>query len=157
MSEEPSDDPTDTPIEYEPSDALMDLVEMAMTHALDSIGEGGPLVPFVVFVAAGERKLERFLVGASDDEDSWDLGLSVEQAKQFTTTLAGKAELAAMAVDGRVRAEDGSLLDCVFVEAFEATGPCALCFGQCYQPASEGQAFALLGEGMLLDTLVPMW
>lgn len=141
--------------EPEPSEALIELVELAMNHALDSVSEGGPLVPFVMFTKAGARSLQRFMAGG-DDEETWDLGRSVDQAREFAASLAGKAELAAIAIDGRVEADEG-LLDCMFVEAFEHATPHSFCFGQCYQPVDEEHVFDLIGEGLLLDVTDPMW
>lgn len=42
-----------------PSDALSDLVFFGLDHGVDSVREGGPLVPFAVVERDGSRELAR--------------------------------------------------------------------------------------------------
>src|SRR6188472_434865 len=50
------------------TDELMAVVVLAAEHAIDSVREGGPLVPFVLSESAqGTRRLQRILIGSPVD------------------------------------------------------------------------------------------
>ena len=143
------------------SEAMEDLIQDALEHALTGVAEGGTLVPFVVYERGEEREMKRFLVQDADPE-RWDAGASVEAAQAFASGLRGRADRLAVAVDGRIvqPGEDGAegeKVDCVFIDAFEAGAKNACRIGQCYEPASGGREFGLVGDPMLLAVSEPMW
>ena len=46
-----------------PSDELMDLIFTGLDYGIDSVRDGGPLVPFVLVEHEGQRALRRIVVG----------------------------------------------------------------------------------------------
>lgn len=138
------------------SDELIALVEEAMSHGLDSISEGGPLVPFVMHELAGQRELKRFLV-QGEAEDEFDLGQSVEHAREFAAGLSGTAQRVAVVLEGRVGAEGGEKMDAIIVLAFENGQEHAHHFGQGFRSADTPEGFDLVGEGMYLGEAPRLW
>lgn len=140
--------------ELQLSDAYLSLVEDTMNHALDSISEGGPLVPFVMYEFKGERQIQRFMAQGGPEE--WDLEASVEKAREFLGTLSGKADSAALAVDGRINIDD-EMVDAILVQAFETGMGSSYYFAQAYRPAEDPEGFDLIGEGIVAAEDEPMW
>ncbi|MEK6700958.1 MAG: hypothetical protein AABZ53_01745 [Planctomycetota bacterium] len=141
------------------SPKLIELTQAALEHACGSICEGGPLVPFVMWVKPGgddASELNRFLQPA-DADGGYDLGESVERAHDFLMSLSGKAERAVFAFDGMLTLEDGEQVDAIFLEAFEVGAEFAYRFAQCYLPASEADEFAPIDEPVLVEEFEPLW
>ena len=109
----------------EPSDELYALVGFVVTHAVDSVRGGGPLVPFAVTEDAEGRKMNRFLMETLEDGQ--------EAARQHVRETA--AARVAVAYDGYLTL-DGSRSDAVFVEVCERGAETGLVFAQRYRPAS---------------------
>lgn len=139
--------------ELQLSDAYLSLVEDVMNHALDSISEGGPLIPFVMYEREGERQMQRFMVG---DDQEWDLEASVEQAREFIEGLGGGADLAALAMDGRIDVDD-QMVDAILVHAYETGMESSYFFAQRYRSADDPEGFDLIGEGIVAAEDEPLW
>lgn len=112
----------DVPV-AEPSDELMEFALFALDHAAGSvIPAGGPLVPFAMVEADGEKSLTRF-VG--------DMEEGQQQARQAVRSTA-RVQRAAVAWDGFLTLDD-IRMDAVFVEAFEAGATESVVLAQRYR------------------------
>ncbi len=154
--------------QYETSEAFGELVDFALGHALRSIAEGGPLVPFVVFDDCEKgRSVRRFVAdleeGSEGRDPAFDLGASVEEAIAFARTLGGQVFRVAVAIDGRIGNDEGEKDDCVFVDAFEDGMDVALRIARRYEPArhdAKGRVTRRLvpkGGEFVAAELDPMW
>ncbi len=135
------------------SESYLALVEDVMNHALDSISEGGPLIPFVMYQRDGERQMQRFMVG---NDQEWDLEASIEKAREFVASLGEGTELAALAMDGRIDVDD-QMVDAILVHAYESGMDASYFFAQQYRPAEDPEGFDLIGEGIVAAEDEPMW
>lgn len=73
------------------SEQVSDLTLLSLHHALDSIEEGGPLIPFVIVESGDSRQLHRFVAERLEE--------GVAKAQEFIGTDAGW-QRAALAYDG---------------------------------------------------------
>lgn len=137
------------------SDEYMAMLEVAMEHALDSVSEGGPLIPFVMYEHNGMRSMQRFVAGETDD-NRFDLEASVKQARAFIRGLRNKADVAAIALDGRLEV-DGEMVDAILVQVYQSGMPAAYHFAQTYRPAEDPEGFAVVGEGAVVSEDAPLW
>jgi hypothetical protein len=110
---------------YCPSEALMELVLLALDHAIDSVSEGGPLIPFLFIERSDGRELQRF---ASDTIEESQAAMREAVAKLDSGAIAY-----AMAYDGHMTFE-GKKWDAILSEAAERCAPSRVCFVQRYQP-----------------------
>ena len=106
----------------EPSDSLVEFATLALDHAAASIEGGGPLVPFAMIDAGGERNLHRF---------PGDLEQGQAAARRTVHDTSG-VSLAAVAWDGYLTL-DGDRSDAVFVEASEAGADASVVVAQRYR------------------------
>src|SRR5262245_23449272 len=80
------------------TDELMAVVVLAAEHAMDSVREGGPLVPFVLSESSlGVRRLQRILIGSPAD-----LSTSVARARALAGRRAGEEAVVACAYSGQL-------------------------------------------------------
>jgi hypothetical protein len=130
------------------TDELMAVVALAADHGIDSVRQGGPLVPFVMSeTALGARRLQRVVAG-------WppQLGTSLVDARSVARACAGEDAIVALAYDGQMTVH-GTRSDAIYVEAAELGGP-TLLFAQRYQPRRRLRrlrtvgSLAFLGEGV---------
>ena len=113
---------------HELTDELMAVVVLAAEHAIDSVRDGGPLVPFVLSESAlGTRRLQRILIGSPVD-----LSTSVARARALAGRSAGDEAIVACAYAGQLGTGPDAQ-SAIFVEAREGRAP-ALVFAQCYRP-----------------------
>lgn len=139
------------------SEALEDLLNTVLEHAVNSVAEGDVLVPIVAWEKGKSRQMQRFLV-ETDDPDQWDAGASVEQAIAFARGLKGKADRVVIATDGRISdAPDGEKTDCLFIDAFEPALRALVRVGQCYTPAGDDGEFGLIDDPGVLAVMDPLW
>lgn len=125
------------------SDSLDDLIQQAIEHGVESIRDGGPLVPFVMFDGVdGERQLHRHFCPTPDGQGI-DLDASVHAARTFGGSLAGKAFRAAVVIDGRaIDPDDNTKRDCLLTFAFEDGEQHQAIVGQIYFPAKGLRKFS---------------
>ena len=130
------------------SEAAARLVFVALDHAIDSIRDGGPLVPFVITDLAGVHDLTRFAAG--DLGHAGDLGASVERAVEHVRSLAiGPDDSAVVAYDGYLSTVPDGRQDAIFVEAIDGLGHVAF-VAQRYRPKGRLRGFEVLGNPALL-------
>ena len=107
----------------EPSEQLLNFALFALDHAAESvIASGGPLVPFAITEAGGQRQLARF---PGDLEEG-------QQQARTSVRSAPDAELAAVAWDGYLTV-GGERADAVFVEASGRSDPESVLIAQRYR------------------------
>jgi|GEM_PF-4360846 len=131
-------------------DALADLIDAAFEHALDSIEDGGTLIPFTLLHdAAGETALTRHFVEHAVEEGVVQARLALREAAPGTARVT-------LAFDGFLHDADGGKVDAIFVEAQEAGLP-AYRLALPYEPATEEAELTLLEEEpLLLDGCEPL-
>lgn len=128
----------------EPSDELMTLILTGLDHGIDSVRDGGPLVPFVMVEHEGQVALRRILVG-----DPFELEASVEQA------AVSAAEAAAEPRDRVVLVYDASLrmnderVDAIYAEGAE-NGAMAAIMAQRYAPKGRSRGLEAIGDPQAL-------
>jgi hypothetical protein len=130
----------------DPSEAAMDLTWTGLEHGIDSVRDGGPLVPFVIVERAGERTLTRFLAGSPD---RMDLEGSVQQAVAFASRTMGDApDRLVLVYDAYLRMGDDRF-DAVYAEGVEA-GSVAIVLAQRYRAKGRFRGFESLGNAQSL-------
>lgn len=117
------------------SDDLMELVFAALDHGVESVTDGGPLVPFVLVEGAEGRELTRFVA------DTLEEG----QARAREHAAASGAERVAVAYDGYLTVQ-GERSDAVFVEAQERGTDATAIFAQRYRPGGRLRKFSTIGN-----------
>jgi hypothetical protein len=110
---------------YCPSEALMQLVYLALDHAIDSVSEGGPLLPFLFIEHPDGRELQRFASATPEENQA--------AMREMVAQLDGGVTAYAMAYDGYMTFE-GRRWDAVLSEAAERGAPSGVFFAQRYQP-----------------------
>ena len=103
----------------------MNLVFFTLDHGVESVSEGGPLIPFMVVERPGGRKLRRFV--------SETLEGSQAAMREAVAGLDDDATAYAMAYDGYFTHE-GKKWDAILVEAAERGATSGVFFVQRYQP-----------------------
>ena len=121
--------------EIEASDELMEVVFAALDHGIDSVREGGPLIPFVLEEAEEGRSLARFAAERLEE--------GVEQARAHAS--ASRSDRLAVAWGGYLTVE-GERSDAIFVEAQERGTPASLIFAQRYRPGGRLRRFDVVGN-----------
>jgi hypothetical protein len=81
-----------------PSEAVIDLFELAFEHAFGSIAKGGPLVPFSIIEIDGERILTRYPDG--------ELTEAVEHAKSDLREFEPRPDRAVLAFESYLTLDD---------------------------------------------------
>ena len=109
----------------EMSQPLADLVFFALDHGINSIRDGGPLIPFLVYEEADKRALHRFAAQTLEE--------SLARAKAATASLSGGVTASAIAYDGFVTIENRKF-EAVIVEGAEQRKPRGVHLAQRYVP-----------------------
>ena len=118
------------------SDELMDLVFAALDHGIDSVSEGGPLIPFALAVGSEGRALTRYAAEALED--------GVAQARDHARENP-ELNLVAIAYDGYLTIE-GERSDAIFVEGQERSAAASVVFAQRYRPGGRLRKFTTIGN-----------
>jgi hypothetical protein len=122
------------------SDELADLVFAALDHGIESVREGGPLVPFTLVDGPDGRSLARFVAETLEQ--------SVEEARRKLRG-EGTAERGAIAYDGYVTVE-GERWDAIFVEGQERGQAASVIFAQRYRPGGRLRKLTTIGNAAFL-------
>jgi hypothetical protein len=120
----------------EPSEELTNLAFFALDHAVESVRDGCPLIPFLLTEGEAGRDLKRF-VGET-------LEASLQQARAHARTASDVTRVA-IAYDGYVTV-DGERSDAVFVEAQDRCETAGITLAQRYRPGGRFKKFATLGN-----------
>jgi len=124
-------------VTVEATDETHDLVEFALNHGIGSVRSSkGPLVPFVVVEAKGERSLQRY-VGNTLEE-------GVVTAQHSIASLPSDVERYAIAYDAYILYEDHKY-DAIVVEVGERGQDFAYKFAQRYIPKRGLKPFKTVG------------
>jgi hypothetical protein len=117
---------------------LADLVDRALSHAIDSIRDaGGPLIPFVLTETGDERTIHRF---AKDT-----LEASAAEAHDFVRSRNEALERAVIAWDGFVTI-DGTRSDAILALAYDKHQPETYLFAQRYRPKGFLRSLQSMGK-----------
>ena len=119
---------------------LADLALLTLDHALDSISEGGALIPLVLAEGAGGRNGHRFLAETLEE------GLA--KARQFVAEDTGWRR-AVLAYDGYLSVGD-QRNDAVYVLAWDRDSSTACAMAHRYVPGSEQEALQRVGNPVYL-------
>lgn len=125
------------------SQELIDLAFAALDHGIDSVREGGPLIPFVMSETGSERTLTRF--AAEMLEEGLEQGIAHVVAKRAD---AGTRHV--LVYDGYIRLPDGERSDAIYAEGVEADSSVVMGLAQRYRPKKALRRFEALGNPMLL-------
>jgi hypothetical protein len=126
------------PRELEPGERLLELINLALDHGIDSVrASGGPLTPFLMTQGRGKPALRRFVTGS--------LERSREMAQEAAGQLPKRTTLYAMASDGYLSTGKGRV-DAILVEAGERKQATGFLFAQRYRPQRGKRKFAVVGK-----------
>lgn len=133
------------------SPELLDMVAFALDQGLDSLREGGPLIPFIHFVdAVGEAQIERFMAQNFDD--------AIRKARTFVETRGDELQRVTLVYDGYLSdPQTRERHDAIFVQAFEAGAEESLLFAQTYRPVDDEEGFAVTDEPWYCGTQLAMF
>jgi hypothetical protein len=126
----------------EASKALIDLLTFALHHGVESVREGGPLVPFVVTETSGERELHRFVA------ERLEQGL--DEATAFGNAQLAGMERCVLAYDRYLTTPGGGRRDAIYVEGIERRRPESIVLAQRYAPRRRLRRFSTIGDPALL-------
>jgi hypothetical protein len=114
---------------------------LALDHGINSIQEGGPLIPFVVTEEGRKRMLQRF--GAQPYEQA------VAEARAAVARLSPQVTRYALAYDGYLT-QQGTKADAVIVQGAERNAGMAYLLAQRYVPKAAGQQMETVGNAAYL-------
>ncbi len=123
--------------QFDPSLTLGDLLFAALDHGVNSVREGGPLVPFVMAEAEGKLSLKRFVAEPYEK--------AVAEAKASVPNLPEQTNLYAIVYDGFVTVS-GKKYDAIIVHGAERGKGEAYLLAQRYIPARSGEVLELVGN-----------
>ena len=118
----------------------MELVFVALDHGIDSVTEGGPLIPFALTETSDGRDLSRFATETLEEG----------QARARDHVRAAGADRAAIAYDGYLTVE-GDRNDAIFVEAQERGEGYSVMFAQRYRPGGRFKKFTTIGNAAFVE------
>jgi hypothetical protein len=124
------------------SEALQELTILGIDHGIESIRDGGPLVPFVIVEQGGVRRLQRCLAGQPDAMDlEGSVMAAVGVAREAMATPDARVVLV---YDAYLRSE-GERFDAVYAEAAEG-GAVAAVIAQRYRPKARFRGLDTIGN-----------
>ncbi len=129
--------PSQAQDQFDPSQKLGDLIFLALDHGVDSIRQGGPLVPFAISDTQGQRNLDRFVAEPYEK--------AVAETKASIAKLPPQADLYAIAYDGFVTV-GGKKYDAIIVHGAERGKGKAYLLAQRYIPAKNGKRLETVGN-----------
>jgi len=125
----------------EASQRLGDLLFLALDHGVDSVRQGGPLVPFVIAEVDGKRSIDRFVAEPYE--------MAVAEARMAASKLSRQSSIYALAYDGFVTI-GGDKYDAIIVHGAERGNGKAYLLAQRYVPAKDGKSLEVLGNPVLV-------
>jgi hypothetical protein len=128
---------TEAQNQFDASPKLGDLIFLALDHGVDSIRQGGPLVPFIMTDTDGKRSFNRFVAEPYEK--------AVAEAKAAATKLPPQSHLYALAYDGFITV-GGKKYDAIIVHGAERGQGNAYLLAQRYVPASNGKPLESIGN-----------
>ena len=123
--------------QFDPSQPLGDLIFLALDHGVNSIREGGPLVPFAMSNTQGKASLNRFVAEPYEK--------AIAETKASIAKLPPQANLYAIAYDGFITV-GGKKYDAIIVHGAERGNGKAYLLAQRYIPAKEGKPLETVGN-----------
>jgi hypothetical protein len=125
------------------SQELIDLAFAALDHGVDSVREGGPLIPFVMSESGAERSLDRFASDLLED--------AVAQAVAHVQAVRSQPGTRhVLAYDGYLTLPTGERFDAIYAEGVEAGTEVVMALAQRYRPKRPLRKFETVGNPALL-------
>ena len=121
-------------------DPLADLAMFTLDHALDSIEQGGPLIPLVLADTDDGRQGHRFMAATLEE------GLAQARAFVGQNTAWRRA---ALAFDGYLTNAEGRC-DAIYVLGWDRDSGAAVKVAHAYVPGEETQPLQRLGDPLFL-------
>jgi hypothetical protein len=128
----------------EMSQQFADLVFLALDHGVESVREGGPLIPFIIFERSGERTLERFVAELLEQGEA--------HARQALANLPAEVTAYAFAYDGYLTVE-GTRTDAIYVEASERGRAAGVRLAQRYTPKEGSRSLQTIGNAAFVGEI----
>lgn len=125
------------------NEKLVELLFQAIDHGIDSIKKGGTLIPFLMHVSNGDKKIQRFVTKNIEDGYS--------KAKEAFHALEVQPDFAAIAYEGYVNM-DNLKFDAVLVEGFDKHDQDTYVLAQRYKPRALFSKFKLIGNPAFLGS-----
>jgi len=122
---------------FDTSKTLGDLMVFALDHGIDSIRQGGPLVPFAMSESNGKRSLNRFVAEPYEK--------AVAETKASIAKLPQQARIYAIAYDGFVTVS-GKKYDAIIVHGAEREKGKAYLLAQRHVPSTNGKPLETVGN-----------
>ncbi len=126
---------------FDPSQSLGDLIFLAIDHGIDSIREGGSLVPFTMIEVDGKRTLSRFVAEPYEK--------AVGEARAAIKKMPPKSNLYVLAYDGFITVE-GKKYDAIIVHGAERGKGNAYLLAQRYLSARNGKPLEPIGNSAFI-------
>lgn len=123
------------------SKKLMDLIFLGLDHGIESIKEGGPLIPFIITESDGERYLHRFVTERIEE--------GKEKAEEHLKKLNPSPEYAIVACDGYLTIE-GKKYDAILVKGFDKKEDEGYILAQRYTPRTFLKTLKTIGNAAFL-------
>jgi len=119
-----------------------DLLFLGLDHGIDSVRDGGPLIPFVITERDQERSLARYL------DETLEAGIARAVADIKANQIA-RGERSVLVYDGYLTLPDGNRYDAIFAEAIEEGGV-VTSMAQRYRPKQMLRGFETVGNPALI-------
>jgi hypothetical protein len=122
---------------FEPSEALIGLLEIGFERAFECLEEEGMIVPFALVARGDEVEMHQF--------EAEDYEQAVESGRAALRELDPAADVVLMAFDGFVEDEEGEEIDAVLVEVQEK-GQLAMALCMTYKAGEEDEPIEVLDD-----------
>jgi hypothetical protein len=118
--------------------ATVDVILVGLEHGIDSVRDGGPLIPFVITERRGKRAVARF--AAETLEAGIDAGVAAIRADP-----PEPGDVAALVYDGYLTLPEGERFDAIYAEALDGEGVVTV-MAQAYRPKRFLRGLETIGE-----------
>jgi hypothetical protein len=123
--------------------ALTDLVFAGLDHGIDSVRDGGPLVPFVMTESGTDRIMTRFASESLED--------GISKAVEHVQAKRGEPGTRCVLVyDGYLTLPSGEKHDAIFAEGVEPGKGGVVVIAQRYRPKRALRRFETIGNPALI-------
>jgi len=120
---------------------LMDLIFLGLDHGIESIKEGGQLVPFTMSETNGKRDLHRFVTERIEE--------GKEKAEEHLKKLNPSPEYAIVAYNGYVTIE-GKKYEAILVKGFDKKQKEGYILAQRYTPKAFLRSLKIIGNSAFI-------
>jgi hypothetical protein len=119
-------------------EAIADVILVGLEHGIDSVRDGGPLIPFVITARGGKRSVARF--PAETLEAGIDAGVAA-----IVADPPEPGDAAVLVYDGYLTLPEGERFDAIYAEAIDGEGVVSV-MAQAYRPKRFLRGLETIGE-----------